>query len=99
MRIRTDFGVKKIKPNRTFFYKEIRFAICEVPSRLDGLESPTVIRRLVHFNSGKIIPITFVAEKTAIDCVATANKRLDKIRTRVGDEFFFDELNKQDKLN
>lgn len=99
MRIRTDFGEKKIKPNKTFFYKEIRFAICEVPSKLDGLESPTVIRRLVHFKSGKIIPITFLAEKTALDCVNTANKRLDKIRDRVGNDFFFGELEKQDKLN
>ena len=45
------------------------------------------------------LSVPFLAEKTALDCVATANKRLDKIRDRVGDEFFYEELEKQDKLN
>lgn len=99
MKVRTDFGEKKIKPAKTFHYKEEKFAICEVPSKLEGMTSPTVLRRLVHFSSGKIIPIVFLSEKTALKCIETAKIRLEKIRKRVGDDFYYNELSKQEKLN
>ena len=82
-----------------FFYRNERFAICEVPTKLNNMTSPTILRRLVHFNSGKVIPIQFLSEKTALNCVQTAEKRLDKIFNRVGEEYFYSELSKQEKLN
>jgi len=99
MKIHTDYGIQNIKPKRTFYYRNERFAICEVPTKLNNMSSPTVLRRLVHFNSGKVIPIPFTSEKTALNCVQTAEKRLDKIFNRVGEEYFYSELSKQEKLN
>jgi len=99
MQIITDFGRKNIKPKKTFYYREERFAICEVPTKLNDMTSPTVLRRLVHFSSGKVIPIQFLSEKTALNCVQTAEKRLDKIFKTVGEEYFYSELSKQEKLN
>lgn len=99
MKIKTHFGIKEIKPKKTFQFKNERFAICEVPTKLNDMTSPTTLRRLVHFNSGKVIPIIFTSEKTALNCVQTAEKRLDKIFKTVGEEYFYSELSKQEKLN
>jgi len=99
MKIRTDYGTKKIKPQKTFYFKEVRFAICEVPSKFNGNTTPTTLRKLVHFNSGKLIPVTFLSEKTALKCVETAEKTLNRIFNKVGSEYFYNEINKQIKLN
>jgi len=100
MFVLTDFGRKEIKQRKTFEYKNHIFVIIELPIKNGSTPDRLMnLLRLVHYNSGRTIPIGFTVEKTIKSYIDTSLLKLKALEERYGSEAFEKELSKHETIN
>ena len=100
----TSKGIRKTIPKRvfemTFNNEQYKFAIVEFPLTYLNNEEEMLIVRSIHFNSGRLLPISPPNRGVSIkNYIEIVKKEIDLVFNHYGAEKFKQEFSKYESIN
>jgi hypothetical protein len=94
--ITQNFNIVEVRPKKKFYYLGETWAVVPYPSELEG--STFVQNKVVHFETGIVIPLNTNGETMAAFIIRAENS-LNDIFKSLGAKEFKKEINKYTKIN
>ena len=97
MKVKTDFGIQEIKPQKVFEYEGFKFAIVKHPEQYRGIEEPLIIRRVIEFTTTITLGVSIQRGDTLKTIEQKAVTLLESFKRRGAD--LKTEIENYEKLN
>jgi hypothetical protein len=97
--ITQGFEIVEVRPKKKFYYLGETWAIVSYPSEIVGGGELYYSNKIVHFDTGVIIPLNAINKETLNSFIIRAESVLNGIFKSLGAKKFKAEINKHTKIN
>lgn len=81
MKVKTDFGIQEIKPQKVFEHEGYKFAIIKRPEQYMGVKEPMIMQRVIEFTTSILLPVSIQRGDTLKIVQEKAIKTLDNFKS------------------